>query len=217
MSALLRYAIMKSMRDHLLAGLLLAPLVLASAPMLGMAVGSMFRGEPVYPFHVPESSPQGTFDTFGVVAMIVSALVAGIGAFWIFRSEIASRAVHFFFLAHPPRAVSATSAIYGFVVGLLAYSISRTAITLMTAAPQPHAARDFAVAAVAIWIGSALGSLLVAISSEAAILVIAYAVVIVATVQLLQSVTVVRMGIAILFAAVLLQAAAIVLRRRCAS
>jgi len=45
----------------------------------------------------------------------------------------------------------------------------------------------------------------------------AYAVVILATVQLLQSVTVVRMGIAILFAAALLQAAAIVLRRRCAS
>jgi hypothetical protein len=217
MSALLRYAFMKSTRDHLLPGLLLAPLVLVCAPLFGMAFVALSRGEPVYPLHLPDGSPQQTSEIFGVVAVVVSALVAGIGSFWVFRSEIASRTVHFFFLAHPPRTVSAASAIYGFIAGVLACGISRTAIMVLTATPQEHAARDFAVAAVSAWIASALGALLVAISSEAAILVIVYAVVLAATTQLQRSATLFPLAIAILFGAALLQGAAVVLRWRCAS
>jgi hypothetical protein len=217
MSALLRYALMKSKREHLLASLLLAPLVLAVSPMLGVAANNMFRGGPVYPFHLPQMTPESTLEIFGTVVLVVSALVAGAGAFWIFRSEIASRAVHFFFLAQHPRAVSAASAIYGFVTGVLAYGIALTALRLLTGAPQQHFARDLVVAVVSIWIGSALGSLFVAISSEAAILVLLYAGVVAASTTLLRTANVIRVVIAILAAAALLQAASIVLRRRCAS
>jgi hypothetical protein len=217
MSALLRYALMKSTREHLLAGLLLAPLVLAIAPMLGLAAINLFRGWPVYPFHLPDATPEKTFEIFGVVVLIVSALAAGVGAFWIFRSEIASRAVHFFFLAQHPRAVPAASATYGFIAGVIAYSIACTAITLLTGAASLNAARDLAIAVASIWIASALGSLFVAISSEAAILVVLYAGVLAASTALLQHANVLRVVIAVLVAAALLPAAAIVLRRRCES
>jgi hypothetical protein len=215
-SALLRYAMVKSLREHLLAGLVLAPLVLTCAPLLGMAFFGMLRGQPTYPMHVPDESAEGTASMFTVIIAIVSALIAAFGAFWIFRGEIASRAVNFFFLARPPRVVSVVSAIYGFFAGVAAFLLARTAIIVLTATPPEDVAREIAVAAISIALGSALGSLLVAISSEAAILVVAY-VIIVATVELLLPGNPIRAAAAVLLAAAMLQTATIVLRRRCAS
>ena len=216
MSALLRYAVVKSLREHLLAGLLLAPLVLACAPLLGVALFGMLRGQPVYPMHVPDESAEGTAAMFGVVIVIVSALVAAIGAFWIFRREIASRAVGFFFLARPPRVVSVVSAMYGFAAGAAAFLLARTALIVLTATPPENLAGEIGLAAISIAFGSALGSLLVAISTETAILVIAY-VLVIAAVELLRPGNLLRTVAALLLAAAMLQTATIVLRRRCAS
>lgn len=216
MSALLRYAIVKSYRDHFLAQLVLAPLVIAVSPMLGVAVIGAIRGDSFFPLHVPSATPEFTNSIFSILTGFTSAFVGGVGAFWIFRSEIASRAVNFFFLARHPRAVSGASTLYGFVAGLLAFFVARSSIAVLTASPQPGSKELLTVTA-SILIGSALGSLLVAISAEPAILVPVYAGVLISSIALLKSADVLRIGAAVVFALVLTQAAPIVLRRRCAS
>lgn len=216
MSALLRYAVVKSLREHLLAGLVLAPLVLTCAPLFGVALFGMLRGQPVYPMHIPDESPGETAATFGVVIVIVSALSAAIGAFWIFRREIASRAVGFFFLARPPRIVSMASAMYGFAAGAVAFLLAQTAMVVLTATPPENLAREVGLAMISIAFGSALGALLVAISTETAILVVAY-VLVIAAVELLRPGNLLRTVAALLLAAAMLQTATIVLRWRCAS
>ncbi|HUP61046.1 MAG TPA: hypothetical protein VNA69_11565 [Thermoanaerobaculia bacterium] len=216
MNALLRYAVVKSLRDHLLAGLLLAPLVLTVSPMLGVAAIGAVRGDSFYPFHIPAATPAATGSIFATVTAIVSAFVAGVGAFWIFRSEIASRAVNFFFLARHPRAVSGASTVYGFAAGMLAYGAARVSVAALTASPQP-AAKELLTVTATILIGSSLGSLLVAISAEPAILVPVYAGVMISSISLLESADLQRIAVAVAFALALIQAAPIVLRRRCAS
>jgi hypothetical protein len=205
------------MREHLLPGLLLAPFVMTCAPLTGVAALAILQGQSPYPFSLPAATPESTASMFGAVTVIASALVAAIGAFWVFRSEIATRAVNFFFLARHPRVVSVVSSIYGGFIGMGAYAIARTAIILLTGSPQPRAAKELAIAALSVAIGSTLGSLLVAISSEAAILVVVYAVVVGSSAALLQSADRIRVAIALVLAAGMLQAATGVLRRRCAS
>lgn len=216
MKALLRYAIVKSSREHLLFGLLLTPLVMTSVPLLGVNLLFALRGQASFPLHGPQDSPAGTAAFLGVCAVVISAIVAAVGAFLIFRTEVANRTVGLFFLARYPRAVSLASTVYGLLAGVTSYLLARIGIAFLTRSQPPSDRPELLIAVIAAIAGSALGSALVAVSPERIVLVPAYAGAIFVADVLLQS-TDMRLFIIVPAIAVLLAAfAPILLRRRCA-
>jgi hypothetical protein len=216
MKALLRYAFVKSSREHLLFGLLLAPMVMTTVPMLGIGLLLAVRGQGLFPLHFPEYSPESTAGFLGICAVVLSAIVAAVGAFSIFRSEVANRTVGLFFLAKYPRAVSLASTVYGLLAGVASYVLASAGIRVLTDSPPPGDRSELLIAVIAAMAGSALGSALVAISPEMIVLVPAYAGAILVAIVLLDS-TDMRSFIIIPAIAVVLTAfAPILLRRRCA-
>lgn len=212
MKALLRYAIVKSSRDHLLFGLLLTPLIITCIPPLAVRLLAAVRGIPM-----PGSdSGAGTAAFLGGCAVVISTIVAAVGAFSIFRSEVASRTVGLFFLARHPRAVSMASTVYGFLAGVCSYLLTRAAIFLITESQPPHARPELLIAVIAALAGGALGSALVAISAEMIVLVPAYAGAIIVAVNLLESPELLWIGSVLAIAVALMTFAPILLRRRCA-
>lgn len=216
MNALLRYAIVKSSREHLLFGLLLTPAVMIAAPMLGIGVLHALRGEPVYPFRGGNESPESTAAVLGAGAVLLSAIVSAVGAFSIFRSEVANRTAGLFFLARNPRAVSAASTIYGLLASVVSYLAARSVIVLLTGSQPPAERPELLIAVIAAMAGSALGSALVAISPETGVLVPGYVGAIFVAGRLLESPGRAAFALVLATAFVVMALTPILLRRRCA-
>lgn len=217
MNALLRYALVKSWRDHLLYGLLVSPTVITCAPLLGIAMFDAVRGHGAFPLRGSATSPAAAAALLGICNVVISAIVAAVGAFTIFRSEVANRSVGLFLLARHPRAVSMASTVYGFFAGVSSYVVARSVIALLTRSQPPDTRPELLIAVIAAVAGSALGSALVAISPEMIVLVPAYAGSVIVAAFLLRSPNLVWIGGVLATAALLVTFTPILLRRRCAA
>ena len=172
MRALLRYAILKTSREQVLAGLLFAPAVIFAAPLLGIAGHNAIRGETVFPMALDARlGARGSSAMITEVLLIVCAFIAGIASFRMFRSEVTSKAMGSFFLATPPRTVAVGIAVYGAMVSVGAYLIAAAVLSTLTASPPADFGRNLAIAAVAAAFSSALASLTLAISGDFTMLV----------------------------------------------
>ena len=172
MTAILRYAILKTWREQLLQALLLAPAVIFLAPLLGLAGRSVLRGESVLPVAIdPKLGAPGTAALFWEVSLPFAAIVAGIAAFRALRSEVASRSVGFFYLASAPRTVTVAVTIYGTIAGTVAYVLAVLVVSLMTGTADPQLGLHVLIALVSTAATSALATVLLAVSAEYSMLV----------------------------------------------
>lgn len=170
MIALLRYAILKSAREKFLFALLLAPSVILLSPLLAISAVSLAKGQAAYPMSFDARiSPAAAARMGGEIAMAMASLAAGAGGFWIFRREMANRSVSFFLLAARPQAVAFAATIYGFLAGMTASLIVMSGLAALTL-HWPASGRAFLIAMVSSLATSAMGTLLVTISSEESML-----------------------------------------------
>lgn len=217
MTALLRYAFLKTAREQLLAGLLLAPTVIFLAPLTGIAIYMAAIGRPFFPFVLhPEFPPPETARIFGEVLLALGALVAAIVAFRVFRSEVAVRGLGCFILASPPPALAAATTLFGTLVGTVAYLIATALLAAVTLTPPQDFAKRLAIAIACAALSAALGALLVGFSIEYSILVVGYLGAVGISVLLLERSTVLALAATLAGAVVLTIVSDFVWRRRCA-
>ena len=120
MIAILRYAFLKNKRDGSLAAFLLGPIIMLSAPLLGVA--AFLKGGPVYPLSLdPQWSAARTAANMAPAAMCAVAFFAALAGFWGFRSEIANRSIGSFVLAARPATIQTASALFGAAAGFAGY------------------------------------------------------------------------------------------------
>ena len=218
MTALLRYAFVKSLREHLLAGVLLTPLVMAVAPLLGLAVANVFFGRPAFPFRFDGEITQTMFASqLSAAVLLIATLGAGISAFYVFRAEVTSRAVGFFVLANRPRAFAAAAVSYGTIAGLLSYLIAVLGSGVLISALPPQLASHIAIATIASFVAAALGTASVVFSTEVTMLAVVSIGAAGTAVGLLNNPRLLAFALAIVSATLLAAMIPAVVRRRCAA
>ena len=218
MIALFRYAYFKSVRDHLLAALLLTPPMMVFAPLFGLGLLAAITRHGGFPFVLgPQNAPGTTATLLSSAAVTIATLVAGVGAFMIFRTEVATRAIGLFLLAGRTRAVAATAAIYGAAAGIVSYLLALMVIGALTLERPLSLGHHLAVAVVASCAAAAAGVLMVSLSAEVTMLVPLYAVGAAVAVGLLQVRTLLPYVIALAAAVVVAAITPLVMRRACAA
>ena len=217
MNALMRYVLMKGMRDQIIMPLLFGPSLLFVSPLLVSGIVRFFQGGDAWPVRLPGStSPAETAHILTLPAMMFGTVVAGVAAFWIFRTEISGRTVGFFLLAQPAIVPVSVTMLFGTVMGTLSSAIGVVLISLLTGSPVPMGPAKIAAGAVAIAFAAALGTLSVGISAQLGILLPATVASIVATAYLLDTESALLAAAAIGGALAVTFVAAFVWRRRCA-
>lgn len=161
MIALLRYAILKGMRDRLLPILLLGSPILAAAALISLALS---EGQLHYPLSV-------RLDSLGDPARLFALTFASLTAFWAFRSEVATRAINSFVMASRPVHIVVALILYGTVTGIAVWlGAIVTAAALTTELPVNLT--WFAIETViASLFGASIGALAVTISPQPTMLV----------------------------------------------
>jgi hypothetical protein len=217
MTALLRYAILKSMRENLLIAVLISPAVLLASPLLVTAGLDLVEGRATYPFAIVTISPAASSELLIAIAVAVSSLAAGAGSFWIFRPEAANRSIGFFLLAARPRAIALTATIYGACAGIASYLLALACVVVLTSHLHSHGWMFFSFVVVNSLFASALGTALVGISPEVTMLVPGYAGSMAVSFLLLNTKgPMVILVLTVAGALLLITAASMLVRRRCA-
>lgn len=216
MSALLRYAILKSRRDGTLAALLLAPSVMIGAPTLIGILIQIVRGEATYPIAIRAGQLDGPA-VFGPALVVIAATIAGVAGFWSFRGEAASRSAGFFFLARRPAEVSVAAAVFGTAAAICSYGIGLLTIAAFCAALPPRVGSQFVALLVASCVAAALGAAAVAISSEVTMLVPVYIAAVAVAVVFVRSFDPRSLGVAAVVVALLMILTPLLWRYRCAA
>ena len=165
MIAILRYAFLKNMRDGSLAAFLLGPIIMLTAPLLGVA--TFQKGGLAYPLSMnPQWTAARSAAAIAPVALFIAALFASLAGFWGFRGEIVSRSMGSFVLAVRPVKIQIASALFGAAAGFAGYILTSASLFTLMAALPPHPARLVVDAAIMCLCGAAAGSLAVIVSSE---------------------------------------------------
>ena len=218
MNALLRYAIMKGVREHYLTVLLFTPSLMFVTPLLATAVFEVIRGRGRWPLGLYKTiSPEAATNILAVPALLLSVVIAGTGAFWVFRMEIAARTIGFFYLARRSGVVAAAATIFGATVGMLSYVISTALIGFLTASIPSKIGQYVVAAAIASLFAAALGTLLVGVSADLSMLIPIYPATIAVTVMLVENPSLALSLSTIGAAALVAVAGAFLWRRRCAA
>lgn len=115
MRALLRFALIKTLRERSLIALLAGPLVLIGSPMVSLHVVAQMPG---HHFRIDEPARLA----FAVASATGAIAMAGAAAFWIFRREIADRSLGIVFLASRDAIrVCATGVLFACMVAVASY------------------------------------------------------------------------------------------------
>ena len=176
MRALLRYAFLKSSRDQSLLALTIAPAVMLTAPVLGIAVAQMLRGVGRYPVSVDmRTTPQATAGGMMGVAAVASIVIAAIAGFWLFRIEIGNHSIATMVMATRARAISAVATLHAAVIGSGGFLLSLAITALFTAHVPASAPRMLLLMVCATVAAGASGILMATISAETPMLVPAIA------------------------------------------
>ena len=199
MNALVRYALMKGMRDGIILPLLFGPALLFVSPLLVTAAFRFFTGGDVWPMSIPGAPPGTTVHILTLPAILSGTVSAGVAAFWIFRQEMAGRTMGFFLLAQPARVPATMTMLFGTVMGTAGTAVSIGLIALLTESRIPMDAAKALSGVAAIAIAAALGTLAVGMSGQLGILLPGSVVSVAATAHLLttKSAPVAAAGIAV--------------------
>ena len=167
MTALLRYAILKSLRDGTLAALLIAPAVMVLAPLLGVSAFHAIRGQGTYPLELdPNMPPAATATGIATVGAIISTLASGLAAFWLFRREVATRTLGSLMLAARSRTIALSAVTYAAAGGIGAFLLCVSAIFLFTMHLPSKGITLLLIAAGSCLVAGATGVLLLTFSPD---------------------------------------------------
>lgn len=220
MIALLRYLVMKSMRDNTLAALISAPLVMVIAPLLVVWLFQTLSGGWSFPLVIDSRvTPVESGAVMLEVITHLSILASGLSGFWVLRGEIANASIGSFLLASRGRSMAAAATIYAALGAFAAFLLSWGLTSLLTA-HVPGGIATLPIVLAACFLGAAAGVLMVTISAERSMLVLAGAAAILISVPMARSqsvrelVVIAGVAIAGLF---LILISSHLLERRCAS
>lgn len=222
MIALLRYAFLKSARENFLAAIFAGPVIMLVAPVLGIAVMLTVSGRGAYPLRLPGLSATSTSAGMTWAALMLATISAATGGFWIFRREVVTRDIGVFVLAKPPRMIALAATTYGASVAISAYLISVAFTGIMTGGLPPVIGTQVGLAILSCVATSALGAALVTLSTDTTMMIPLYAMTIWLTVLLVESDILLESRMVFLLTtlvttALLVEASAFLLRRRCAT
>jgi hypothetical protein len=165
MTAVLRYTLLKTMRDGTLWVFLLVPAFVPGASLIG---SSYHRATGfTYPF-VMENSWNATRNATlaAGIATVMCALLSAVPSFWALRSEVASKSIGSIALAVRPVIIVLSVVLFSTVVAFLAWSIAIAVIAaLTTALPTQLGVIGLKVLLAALTMGS-FGVLAVMISAD---------------------------------------------------
>jgi hypothetical protein len=169
--ALLRYAILKSLRDGTLAALLLAPAVMVLAPLLGVSAFHAIRGQGTYPLELdPNMPPAATAMGISLAGAIISTLGSGLAAFWLFRREVATHTLGSLMLAARSRTIVLSAVAYAATGGIGAFLFCVLMVLLFTLHLPSEGLTILLLAACSSLLASATGVLLLTFSSDRSML-----------------------------------------------
>ena len=130
MSAFVRYALLKSRRDDFLLPIVLGPVVLLGAPMIGLMVRTLILRHHAFPVEIPGSTGAHSL-MLPYFAAVLASGAAGAASFWLFRDEIAHQSLAAFLMAvHPGRIVGA-AILYGTVCAAASFAATYAVLTVM--------------------------------------------------------------------------------------
>jgi hypothetical protein len=168
--ALCVYVGLKTVRSRFAAAILLTPVVMSVAPLLGLIAEAHLRHRAIYPFALKGLSSATTLSGLAYIVAVLAALAGGGAAFWIFRSEIADRSVGSLVLATKPLSICVVAMIYGIVAGLSSYAIAMPVCSALTGALAPAAGPALALTVLLTVASSSLGVILATLSPDPAML-----------------------------------------------
>jgi hypothetical protein len=167
MKALLRYVMIKSVREKHLLALLIGPALLILAPVGGFMLRALVTGNPIYPFVFDANlSAEKSRAVLADVAVVISAFGTGAATFWIFRKEIADRSVASLVLASRPLLLVVTAIAYGVTIGFAACLVALGTISITTLSMPQTLLRVLFPAFIAIVIASVVGVAAASIQPE---------------------------------------------------
>lgn len=171
MIALLRYALLKSRRDHSLTGFLMVPIIVPVAALAGVTLGKGWH----YPFFMDQRLSPVQNATFAAnISMAAAILFASIAAFWTFRPEILSKSIGSFVFAARPLTIAMSLILFGAAIGFFGWIGSLVLIRVFTAALPAHAGVMVLKVAILTLGASAAGALTVTVSAQPATIVASY-------------------------------------------
>lgn len=166
MRALLRYVLLKSIRERFIAPLLLFPVLTLGAPMVGLSIRAALFGRTDYPIFLARTSPIENLVFLLTVVFFVVAIAAGVAAFWIFRKEIGDRSIASLVMATHPASIPLAAVFYGTVIGSTAFVIALPLVFLMLGTLPIGLGLTMFVAIVSSLLAASAASLLASLSAD---------------------------------------------------
>lgn len=176
MNALLRYAMLKGTREQFVYALLFTPAMLFFTPLVGMGLVNLLRGRGGFPLSLNPGGLTGaeTMGMLTVPSVLLAGIIAGTGAFWVFKSEVAARTIGFFFLARRTGVVALAAALFGAMMGIGSYFIATVVVGILTTALPQDPGLHVTAAVLSSMLTASLGALLVGLSAELNMLIPVY-------------------------------------------
>ena len=217
MIAILRYIIMKGVREGFIATFLFAPAAMFVTPLLVLGLLHAVRGHDAWPLTLAlNMSPAESARTLTYPALFMSATISTMAAFWVFRTEMAGRTIAFFFLAKPPLVPPLATALFGAVMGFASCVLVVVMLSIVTQSPIAASMPSVRDSVFLAALGAAAGTFWVGLSSELNMLFPAFVITFIGVGLVINKPAI--YDIAVLVAAVLLiLAAPLTWRRRCAA
>ena len=172
MMAILRYAVLKSVRDRSLPIFAGTPSAMALAILLGTTAAGHHLVYPLYIYH--DWPPAQNAAVASAITAAVAVFLTSMTAFWTFRPEVATRAIGAFLMGTRAAAVARALVIFAAVIGIASWLASVGVIVLLTSVfPSNFAAVLLAVVIFSI-LAAAIGALIVTINTQPSMMIWAY-------------------------------------------
>lgn len=215
MTALLRYAFLKTSRDGSFVAFALVPVLMPIAALVGGTVAQSHGLH--YPFLMGRGeTPLQSATEIANMTTALASFFAVLPAFWTFRSEIASRSIGSLALATRPATIVLALITLTTAIMTVAWLISMIAILALTTAWPPHAGMLSLKLIVVCLSASATGAAAVAISPEPAMVIAVYLASTVSTVWFEKAKSAPMLIAPLALSAILAASATFALERRCA-
>ncbi len=172
MIAILHYALLKGMRDKSTVIFLLTPITMATASLLGVVAAS---GHPTFPLYYSlEWTPAQNAYQVAFISTMCAVCFASLSGFWMFRSEVATKAMGSFVLAKRPILIIMAMILYSSAIAVISWVMAMGAARVLTGAQPPNAGRLAAAVVVISVASAAMGAMFVMISAQPQMLIGAY-------------------------------------------
>jgi hypothetical protein len=172
MMALLRFAFLKSMRDHSLPAFVSIVVLVPFAALAGATLG---KGHWHYPFYLnAQYTPLQNANLAGAIVLVIAVFFSAIPAFWTFRPEIETRSIGSLLLAARPLTVALALILFAASIGLMGWIGAMAVIGALTGALPSHLALMTLKLATGVLAASSIGALVVTVSPQPFMIVCSY-------------------------------------------